>query len=203
MKEHLFSRTSCVILSAGSSARMGEHKALLKFGEDSTFIQHIASTYALSGLDQIIVVANVELAESMREREIKLPESVLLVINDKPESGRFYSLQTGMRHLKEGNSCFFQNVDNPFTSSELLTTLIIQKEKADVIIPEYKQKAGHPVLLSPNVVQEICATSDPDFRINDFLRQFHQQRIETLDGRILTNINAPEDYINAGFQRKG
>ena len=203
MKEHLFSRTSCVILSAGSSTRMGEHKALLKFGEDSTFIQHITNTYALSGFDQIIVVANIELAEQMRERGIHLPESALIVINDKPDSGRFYSLQTGMHHLKEGNDCFFQNVDNPFTSSDLLTTLILEKKKADVIIPAYKQKAGHPVLLSPNVVQEICTTSDPDFRINDFLRQFHQQRIETLYGRILANINAPEDYINAGFQKKG
>jgi molybdenum cofactor cytidylyltransferase len=199
MKEHLFSRTSCVILSAGSSTRMGEHKALLKFGEDSTFIQHITNTYALSGFDQIIVVANIELAEQMRERGIHLPESALIVINDKPESGRFYSLQTGMRKLKEGNDCFFQNVDNPFISSELLTTLILEKEKADVIIPAYKQKAGHPVLFNARMKKLILDIDDPETRIDVFLKGFRIKYIESPDSCILTNINSREDYLTAGF----
>jgi len=199
MKEVLFASTSCVILSAGSSARMGTHKALLKFDFEKTFIQKITETYSLVGIELVIVVLNSELFKLIKEGTPSLPEKVKLVINDKPELGRFYSLQTGVKHLKHGNSCFFQNIDNPFTSEKLLRELIIQKDEADIILPAFQVRAGHPVLISPTVVQQINSGIDYEVRIDAFLKQYTEKRIEVSDQRILININSQEEYLDAGF----
>jgi len=194
-----FDRTSCVILSAGNSFRMAGHKALLKFDDDMTFIGRITETYLNSGVEQVIVVVSSKLSDQLKERKINLPERVSLVINDKPESGRFYSLQTGAKHLKVGNYSFFQNIDNPFTSAELLKALIHHKDEADVIIPAFHERSGHPVLLSPEVACRICLEGEPDLRIDEFLKRFKVKMVETSDKRILVNINSPDEYLAAGF----
>ena len=199
MKKVLFAGTSCVILSAGSSARMGTHKALLKFDSQKTFIQKITDTYLLAGIDQVIVVANSELFKLINNSSLTLSEKLLLVINDRPELGRFYSLQNGVSLVPKGNSCFFQNIDNPFTTEKLLRELIIHKDEADVILPAFQNKTGHPVLINPSVVLEINSLRDYEVRIDEFLNQFTGKEIESPDPKILLNINSPDDYLEAGF----
>lgn len=195
MKEALFAQTSCIILSAGSSMRMGTHKALLKFDAAHTFIQKITETYLLAGMEDVIVVVNSELFKLINISNLSLSKNVHLVINDKPELGRFYSLQTGIKQLKPGNSCFFQNIDNPFTTEELLRELIIYKDDADAIMPTYRNKSGHPVLISPWIATEIFNAKDPDIRIDLFLKSFKIRDIETTYDNISININTPEDYL--------
>ena len=199
MKEVLFAGTSCVILSAGSSARMGTHKALLKFDLQKTFLQKITETYLLVGIEQVIVVVNSELYKLINNSNPALSEKVLLVINDRPELGRFYSLQNGVSLVPKGNSCFFQNIDNPFTTEKLMRELIIHKDEADVILPAFQKKTGHPVLINPSVVLEINSVRDYEVRIDEFLNQFTGKEIESPDPKILLNINSPDDYLEAGF----
>jgi len=199
VEDTIFGQTSCIILSAGSSERMGEPKALLKFSIDETFIQKITGTYVQCGVRQVIVVVNKELYNTIQEREILLVPEVQLVINSFPEKGRFYSLQTGAKKLKPGHSCFFQNIDNPFTSDEVLKSLFRSQKDADVIIPAYDGKSGHPVLINPAVVQKIIVQNDTSIRIDLFLKSFASKKIELDENRILTNINSPEDFMEAGL----
>jgi molybdenum cofactor cytidylyltransferase len=196
MKEALFAQTSCIILSAGSSERMGTHKALLTFDTEKTFIQKITETYLQAGIKQVFVVVNPELFKLIGESSPALSGQVKLVVNDKPELGRFYSLQTGVKLIPKGNYCFFQNIDNPFTSEEILKELILHKVKADVIIPTFQKKSGHPVLISPAVALEILHTPNPDSRIDLFLKHFKVKQTATPNSNILANINSPEDYTN-------
>lgn len=188
------SNTSAIILSAGNSERMGEHKALLKFDSERTFIQKITETYLLAGIDQIIVVVNAELFNLINKNNLALPEKLLLIVNNKPELGRFYSLQTGIKEVKSGNYTFFQNIDNPLTSEKLLRELYSSKEEADVLIPVFRTISGHPVLISPVVTAEILIASDPDLRIDQFLKRFKVLKIRTTDHAVEANINSPEDY---------
>jgi CTP:molybdopterin cytidylyltransferase MocA len=199
MEGNIFGQTSCIILAAGSSLRMGESKALLKFSTSETFIQKITETYVQSGVKQVIVVVNNELYISILEQQIPLYHEVELVINPFPEKGRFYSLQTGVQKLKTGNSCFFQNVDNPFTSFEVLKLLINHNANADVIIPQFRSRSGHPILFNHIVAQQVIAETDTELRIDVFLRKLSTKMVEIDESNILTNINSPEDYINAGF----
>jgi len=199
MEVALFAQTSCIILSAGSSMRMGSNKALLRFDADVTFIQKITETYLQAGVEPVIVVVNSELFKLITEGSPALSRKVKLVVNDKPELGRFYSLQTGVKLYPAGNYCFFQNIDNPFTTEALLSELILHKNEADVLLPIFQDKAGHPVLVSPTVVQEIGLAKDFDIRIDLFLKQFRVKEVETADQHILKNINTQDDYLRAGF----
>lgn len=199
MKEFLFGQTSCIILSAGSSERMGEPKALLRFSEDELFIQKITRTYIQSGIKQVIVVVNTDLYSSILKLMIPLADEVELIVNHFPEKGRFYSLQTGVQKLKPGNSFFFQNIDNPFTSAEVLNSLIQCKQDADVIIPVFDFKSGHPVLFSSAVTQKIIDKSDSEIRIDHFLQTFATKKVEITENRILKNINTPQDFSEAGL----
>jgi len=194
-----FNQTSCIVLSAGSSERMGTHKALLKFGEQTTFIGHITETYQQAGLNQVIVVVSHDLYRRIEEAGIGFADRVSLVINPYPESGRFYSLQTGIRHIKPGNFCFFQNIDNPFTSNTILSELLQYKDTAEVIIPTFKGKSGHPVLISPKVAVSIANTTYTEQRINEFLKTFPFKKVEVNDRYILANINSANDYNSSGF----
>jgi CTP:molybdopterin cytidylyltransferase MocA len=196
-----FEPISCIILSAGSSERMGMHKALLKFDEDTTFIEKITNEYLKAGIDKVIVVVSNELYINLNEIGIVFPDEVQLVINKKPELGRLYSLQTSVQHLDEGNYCFFQNIDNPFTSATLLQQLIINKERAKVIIPIFRNKTGHPVLLSPEVISKFTKQKDTELRIDQFLKTFEIKQVETSDEKILANINSLEEYREAGFEK--
>ena len=199
MKEILFGTTSCIVLAAGSSERLGTPKALLHFTTKKTFIEKITETYVKCGIQQVIVVVNNAMYRSIQDQQICLAPEVQLVINPFPGKGRFYSLQTGVDKLKPGNYCFFQNIDNPFTSAEVLKSLIQNKNEADVIIPVFKSKSGHPVLISPAVARKISSISDSQIRIDTFLKTFATKNIEIADGRILININTPEDLAEAGF----
>lgn len=197
MEKDFYAHTSCIILSAGSSARMGMNKALLKIDDNKTFIQKITETYLLARIEQIIVVVNAGLYNLIKKSKSDFSEKMILVINDKPELGRFYSLQTGLNRVKPSNHCFFQNIDNPFTSEELLKELIIHKDEADVIIPTFQKKSGHPVLMSPLVTAEILNSKDFDVRIDRFLKIFKVMKVETTYYNILANINSPEEYLAA------
>jgi len=199
MEEVLFAQTSCIILSAGNSLRMGNHKALLKFDAEKTFIEKITETYKLAGIEQVIVVVNSELFKLISESSLALSRKVKLVVNEKPELGRFYSLQTGVKLIPTGNYCFFQNIDNPFTTQAMLRELILHKNEAEVIMPTFKDKAGHPVLFNPLIAQKISSEKDNDLRIDHFLKKFKIKYIESFDNNILININTLKQYQSEGF----
>ncbi len=199
MDRALFDQTSCIVLSAGSSERMGMHKALLEFDEKTTFIEQITDTYLRAGFYQVVVVVSKELYKKLEEVKMDLSENVLLVINPKPELGRFCSFQTGIQRIKPGNYCFFQNIDNPFTTEKILHDLFSFKNEAHVIVPVFQEKSGHPVLIDPDVSDIIGTTRKEDIRIDNFLRTFTIKKVEIADSRVLININSPEDYVYAGF----
>ncbi|MFZ4546281.1 MAG: nucleotidyltransferase family protein [Bacteroidales bacterium] len=198
--ENLFDHTSCIILSAGSSERMGMHKALLKFDNNHTFLSKIAETYAKVGVEQILFVVNAELLSILNEKIQNLPKKVLFVLNDNPGLGRFYSLQSGVQNLIKNNHCFFQNIDNPLVTEKVLESLLKHKNEADVLIPIFENRPGHPVLFSSHVTQEIMNRVEPGMRIDYFLKRLNTKRIELSDKSIVVNINSQEDYLAAGFR---
>jgi len=195
MLNTLYAPSSAVILSAGNSIRMGEHKAMLLFKDGVTFMERICKTYIQAGVEQVIVVVTSELHEMIKTRIHLFPEKLKVIINKQPELGRFYSWQTGLSAIQKGHFCFFQNIDNPFTSPELVITLYNYRNKADVIIPDYNGKTGHPVLVSPKVVAEILKFTDTEKHINQVIKTFSTYRLQTKDKHILVNINTRQEYL--------
>ena len=197
-----FKQTSCVILSAGYSLRMGMPKALLEFDTNQTFIEKITDIYASAGIDEVVVVLQPNLFELIFSKHILFAEKVTFVENLHPELGRFYSLSEGLKTINPHNSCFFQNIDNPFTSMEILYSLIQVKDEAEVIIPAYGSKKGHPVLINQRIVSNIVECSSNEMPINSFLQQFNMKHLSVNNPNVLSNVNSEDDYAK-WFQKKG
>jgi len=191
----MFDKTifSAVILSSGSSSRMQTHKSELLFDSEQNFFQKITGEYLKFGCKEITVVMNTENYNSLKTK-IKIPEKIKIVINKFPEKGRFYSLKTGISELQKTDFCFIQNIDNPFTDNTVLELLASNSDKADYMIPSYKNNGGHPILISEEIINAIKETSEESVNMKDFLNRFKKHYVKHKDEKILANINTLSDY---------
>ncbi len=189
-----------IILAAGQSKRMGEPKAFVKCN-GKMFIEYITELYLDFGAEIIIVFnpENFEIYKSLNTPELKTK----IVINRHPEYERFYSIKLGAQKAAKANTyTFLQNIDNPFIKRETLTKLWENRSDADVIIPSYENKGGHPILMSPHTINELATFREDNFDFRQFLFKFTKKHIETTDKEILRNINSKKDLPCATFKAK-
>lgn len=181
-----------IILAAGKSSRMGQAKSRLMMPGDVSFVDHIVRQYLDVGCKKIILVANSEDAGFLTGGK-EIDKDYLIIINEHPEKGRLFSLQTGIHAAGETGFFFIQNIDNPFASPHLLNLLYENRQKADLVKPVYKGKGGHPILISEKIAQDLLELKDLSIPLRDFLSTYPTQSVETEDENILVNINTRED----------
>jgi len=188
---------AAVVFAAGNSARMGQHKALLAFDSQHTFIKKIVCEYLSAGCSHIVIVANVSNAELIsRQFEDSIGIKPILVLNEHPEYERFYSVQLGLKACETFTKCFLQPCDNPFVTADLLTGMLHILEDGSYVAPVFNGRKGHPVLLGSHVIHEICASKKVDDNLKEFLRKYNCLGFDTRDQGILANINDMDDYHN-------
>jgi CTP:molybdopterin cytidylyltransferase MocA len=179
---------SVIIPAAGHSQRMGKEKSLLKDHSGNSFVEGLCSAYHASRAHPVIIVLN----DSFDITAVDLTNSVIL-INDRVELGRTWSIRLGLQHVPDGNSCFIHNVDNPYYDPELIKVMLDVAEVDSVVITAFRGKGGHPVLLGPEVVNNLKTRElAGDFR--KYLHEFRKIGVPWEDSRILLNINYPGDY---------
>ncbi len=183
--------TAALITAAGFSKRMGSHKALLNYNKEQSFLDKLIDTYSESGCGKIVVTINIDLFNKLKDNK---NEKVIYVLNNKPELERLYSIQLGLQSVGNSDYCFIQSVDNPFTQHQLLNNLFIHKNYDFYLVPTFKDKGGHPVLINRMIIDYICNTALNNMNFNDVLKQFNRKSIEVDDESILYNINTIESY---------
>jgi molybdenum cofactor cytidylyltransferase len=167
---------------------MGTQKALLAFGNGENFAGHLIRSFKEYGCDPVVLVVNDDF-EQIRLNAGKH----LTVVNHHIRRGRFYYILLGLQHIPEGHGCFVHNVDNPFLEPELLNTLIEASSTDNYVVPCYKGRAGHPVLLGSHLLPEFqWREYASDFR--EILKGFRRIEVPYPDERITWNINTPNDY---------
>ena len=185
---------SVVVLAAGNSYRMKKSKALLKFDKNTSFIEQIKKQYLKNPLCiELIIVLNKNNYDLLKENILN-DKRVKIVLNKFPEKERFYSVYCGLKALHYKKKVFLHNVDNPFVNQYLIKTLLQDKNNAQVIIPQYENKGGHPVLINENVVLDICKEKKFGYRLNEYFSKYNKVYIPVKDKNILVNINTQEDY---------
>jgi CTP:molybdopterin cytidylyltransferase MocA len=187
---------SVVILAAGRSGRMGEPKFALRFNDEKIFLEEIVSQYLAFGCKEIVVVLNKEGKILFDKLNLRLPGVAKIVINHHPEYERFYSLKTGLDSLVNSNYVFIHNIDNPLVDKDTLKLLFKYADTYDYCVPVYKDRGGHPVLLSGKVVEAILREDETGINFRDFLRRYYGKKIDVKSEKILVNINTPEEYGN-------
>jgi molybdenum cofactor cytidylyltransferase len=185
---------SALILAAGNSSRMGNPKFMLKFDEEHTFLEKIIEGYKNIGCNEIVVVVNPKGALILEQYQSKIIDDQKIIINLHPEKERFFSIQTGLNAIKKTEFVFIHPVDNPWVIQSVLQSLLSNGGKQDYQIPIFSGQGGHPILISDNIVREICVTEKTNINFKEFLAKYLKTYVNVNSPEILVNINTPEDY---------
>jgi CTP:molybdopterin cytidylyltransferase MocA len=183
-----------IILSAGKSERMGQHKALLKWNNKISFLEKIYTEYKNFGCQKIILIVNEDLNETLLHLNFDFLKNIKIICNTHPEFERFYSIKLGAKELNPDEACFIQNIDNPFLNQELLFEMKARLSENAYCVPYFKEKGGHPILLSSNIIQKISHTPENNLNFKQVLNGFNKISVNTNIEAISLNINSPEIY---------
>jgi molybdenum cofactor cytidylyltransferase len=194
----------CVMLAAGRSTRMDGWKMTLPWGE-STIVEHSLRA-ALDVCSRVVLVAGFR-AEEL-ERIFRDWPRVEVMDNERYEEGMFSSVQGGVRSI--GNGSFFLALgDMPGVSGDIYRTQLRWERRlgsifggtAHAVIPKYRGKKGHPLLLSPEVKTRILDTGISR-TLRDVLAEVPTVIVPVDDHGILHDIDTPADYqsLHGGVQ---
>lgn len=185
---------SAIILAAGKSSRMGVSKSFLKYNEQETFIEHIINEYLNFGCKQVVIITNVIDAKWFIVNAHNFSGNIKILINHHPEWHRFYSLKMATEKIINEEYVFVHNVDNPFVNIDVLIELMINRNQADYISPEFNGKGGHPILLSRRIIKDVRATEEDQIHFKEFLNKYPKKKVPVDDKKVLVNINTLEEY---------
>jgi molybdenum cofactor cytidylyltransferase len=213
---------SAIILAAGKSARMGENKLLMSWG-DITVIEKVIQTIQSANIEDIILITNTEVASQFTNYKLQI------VINETNHE-MLSSIQLGLQILlpppslrdtsPKSETKKIENSTDQFSGfgggwEGVEATLIVlgdqpqveersvravceayQKSKSNLVLPSYQKRRGHPWLVARPLWDELL-NMNSNQSPRDFLN-VHADEIEyaNLDTpTILQDLDTPEDYL--------
>ena len=138
---------AAIVLAAGRSARMGEFKPLLPFG-DSSVVGHVVAQLRNAGISQIFAVIG-HRADDMRAA--LAPLGVTTLLNPDVDRGMFESVRIGIAALPARiDACMLWPVDVPLVRAATLDRLLdaAADKTALSVHPTFAGKRGHPLILA-------------------------------------------------------
>ncbi|MGC8659140.1 MAG: NTP transferase domain-containing protein [Desulfomonilaceae bacterium] len=188
------SRLVAIILAAGLSSRMVEFKPLLKFGA-KTVLEHVVDIFRGAGVRDILVVVghrSEDLIPTLQSMHIRW------VNNPKYEEGMLSSIKTGISAIgNEFDAFFVMPVDIPLVETRTISRIIDAFKKSEKLIfyPVFRDKRGHPPLISIRYRDEILSWDQPG-GLKSFLSQNEDAalNIGVQDEHILMDMDTQVDY---------
>ena len=186
-----------IVLAAGESRRMGRPKLLLPYG-DKTIIETVVQNVVSSRADGAVVVLGghrQEIEEKVRGFAVKR------VINRRYQEGMLSSVRRGLLALPaSARAAVFILADQPEVASSVIDLMIEAycREKKGIVLPVYRKKRGHPLLIDLKYRREIESLS-PDIGLRGLLREHRDDILEVrvTSPSVLKDIDDPDDYRGA------
>ena len=146
-------QVAAILLAAGQSSRMGAFKPLLPFG-NKTVIECCLDYLQRGGVETIVVVTG-HRADEVRETLSKRP--VTFAFNPDPNSEMGASIAAGVRELPPTcRAVLIALVDHPAVPPTVVSTLLeTWSNGARLVIPTWKARGGHPVLVDLSLKSEL------------------------------------------------
>ena len=156
-----------VILSAGSSSRMGVPKAILRYGDhsfltsvidkidSSTSSIHVVLGYKSSEIKRITIdKLNSLISEGKVKKDIL--DKVIFSRNEDYEKGMLTSLKLGIQYSLGSDWMLYHFVDQPgiprYFYKDILDEL---DDRYDWIQPVYQSMKGHPIYLHRRIFEKV------------------------------------------------
>ena len=188
--------TPAIILSAGYSKRLGEHKALVEVA-GKTLLEHAILKLQHAGCNPVIVVVNQELQFDA----LMVSNGAVVVVNKSPENGRTGSLKVGLNSVlaelgRMPNKAIMCPVDRPGWKASHIGKLT-ENDRSCCLTDNSDN--GHPVALVKDDLLAIMAAND-DAPLKDIVR-FESVSVD--NALLSLNIDTPDDKArlteSAGF----
>jgi molybdenum cofactor cytidylyltransferase len=192
--------TALVLLSAGRSSRMGEPKALLRFG-NRTALELAVHNAVSAGIRKVVTVLG-HRAEEIRAAHsfLGLPVTFEWALNFSTGGPMLESLQVGLRALRTArlDAFFFQPIDFPLLLPDdyraLMAAFRGREAGERVFVPSYDNHRGHPVLCDL-ALRELFLGLRLEQSARDVIEQESVVHVETGNPGVLEDMDTREDYL--------
>jgi len=183
-----------IILAAGDSSRMGSPKALLDY-KGRTFVETICANMRAAGIYDITIV----LGRHAEEIQKNWPGNCeRVVVNPNPAEGQISSLKIALANMPGyAKAAVMALVDQPMVNDSVYKDLIDvwQKNPGAVVLPRYKGKRGHPLILDASV-WPLCQRAPSDKGLHWVI---HHEDAKVLDvdvneESVIMDVDTPEQY---------
>ncbi len=188
-KEARYENTGAVITAVGVGARLDAPGALDMVGELS-LAKRVILNFQRAGIRDIVLVCGKE--ETLLKKQLRGFGVTFLRMEFEKEPEMFEAVKLGLRYCKSRcDAIFVCPVDVPFFSSE--TVVRLWESSADVAIPSYKKRGGHPVKIRRQAVDSIFSY-DGDEGLRGAIRSVHgkTEYIEVKDEGSVSSAGVPE-----------
>ncbi len=185
---------SGIVLAGGRSRRMGRAKALLD-ADGRTFLERTLEALRFGGCDECLVVLN---AEDPIIDDIVARAGASSTPGAGQGTEQIESLRAGLRALSPAaEGVVVLPVDHPMVEPGTVAALIAayRASSAPVVRPIHQGRAGHPVLFSAAVFEELL---DENLRegARSVVRGHGDQvvSVEVADRGVVIDIDTPSEY---------
>ncbi|MDY6985918.1 MAG: nucleotidyltransferase family protein [Candidatus Thermoplasmatota archaeon] len=174
-----------LLLAAGESKRTLPIMKQLYPVHGTVLVDLATKKLLATKVDKIRVI----LGHNWKEVQRAIKENVEMVVNTEYEKEMLSSIKCG---LKEKDSYLIFPVDHPLVKVETIDMLIeaLEREKNHVIVPVFKGKRGHPVIIPQNMFDELKNFEGRD--LNEFIHTKITEEVSVEDEGIVMNFNTIE-----------
>jgi len=191
-----------IVLAAGRGRRFdplgNEDKLLQTLPSGVTLAAQSAARMAAVCLDMLVVVVR---ADNLRLQQTLQDADYPLLLCTNADDGMAVSLTTALRHTAESAGWVIALADMPFVQESTIQRVVqALRDGADIVVPVYQGRRGHPVGFSRCHLPELL-TLKGDQGARRLLQTFPVHEIVVDDPGILQDVDQPAD-LQAYLQKK-
>lgn len=197
-----------IILAAGESTRMGTLKQILPWDDKTVIEASVDAACDSPGVDQVVAVLGHEADRIRAVLDKKARPKLHLTLNPDYKSGMFSSVKAGISALDPRIEAFFiAPADQPEIEPDVYEKIIRifrdPGQSADIVIPQYQGRGGHPTLFPASLRSEIMSMPYYGNGLRDVIRKYKDRviRVNIEHSGIICDLDTQEDYSRAMHRR--
>ncbi len=181
-------RIYAVILAAGTSSRLGRNKLMLAVNGQPV-IRSAVEPFLQECIKRIFIITNPEnkAVRSALEAPFTIHNSPFTFIsNERYREGMSSSVKAALPYIEDADAVFFHLGDKPFIRKETVKTMKnllfgSDNEIINVVVPVYKGRKGHPVLMRVKPYLDEMRLLEGDKGLREIIEK-HSENVLLIEG---------------------